>query len=463
MAKTRTKKLLGLMCLVVILLVLALPISNLLASPSRNSLSRLQTDDPHLNQAAAIMADKCADCHSRETDLPFYANFPLASGLIQRDIREGMDSIDLVSALGDRGDRPVSEVVLAKIERTIEKNAMPPRKYVLLHWDAALDRQDREVISTWITRTRADHYVTPDVAPAFAYEVIQPLPRTVDLDPAKVALGRELYHDTRLSGDGTLACASCHDLNRGGTDRSRFSEGVGEAMGAINAPTTYNCGYQFLQFWDGRAPTLEEQAKGPVENPIEMGDSWDDVVAELQADEDFVRRFTAVYPGGVSVDNIVSAIADFERSLITPDSRFDRYLRGETTALSEEEQEGYRLFKQCDCATCHAGKILGGQSFETMGRKKAYFADRGNVGEADYGRFNATGREEDKHRFKVPTLRNIACTYPYFHDGSTNDLEEAVRTMAHYQCGMDLEAEQVRKIALFLDTLTGEYEGRPLD
>jgi cytochrome c peroxidase len=461
MAKSGKKKLFGLV-FIILILVLAFPISNLVVGTPENSLSNLRTGDPLMNRAVAVMAGKCVNCHSEEAKLPFYGNFPIAKGMIEEDIREGTAYMDLVDAIGNHGDRPVSEVVLAKIERTAEKKSMPPMKYVLLHWNAALGQQDREDLDAWINQTREKHYATPGAAPEFKSEVIQPLPQTLDIDPAKVALGNELYHDTRLSKDNTLSCASCHDLNKGGTDQEQFSDGVDNAMGDINSPTTFNSGYQFVQFWDGRAPTLEEQAKGPVENPIEMADKWDDVVAELSKDEDFVKRFTAVYPSGVKVDNIVSAIADFERSLITPNCKFDKYLMGEADALTAEEKEGYRLFKENDCATCHVGKAMGGQSFETMGRKADYFAKRGNVHKPDFGRFNETNREEDKHKFKVPTLRNIAVTYPYFHDGSTSDLAEVVQTMAECECGVTLKDQEVKKIVSFLRTLTGEYQGKLL-
>jgi len=182
-----------------------------------------------------------------------------------------------------------------------------------------------------------------------------------------------------------------------------------------------------VQFWDGRAPTLEEQAKGPVENPIEMGATWPDVIAKLKTDAAFVKEFTAVFPDGVNTENVVRAIAEFERSLITPDSRFDQYLRGKVEAITAAEKAGYRLFKKHACATCHVGELLGGQSFELMGRAEDYFRKRSNVGEPDYGRYNVTKIERDRYRFKVPTLRNIALTAPFFHDGSTKDLHEAVR------------------------------------
>jgi cytochrome c peroxidase len=183
------------------------------------------------------------------------------------------------------------------------------------------------------------------------------------------------------------------------------------------------------------------------------------VVAELEQDAAFVKRFEALYPSGVTKENIASAIADFERSLVTVNAPFDRYLMGDLNAISAEAKEGYRLFKDQGCATCHAGKALGGRTFELMGRKGTYFT---KVEKRDQGRFNVTGKEEDKHWFKVPTLRNVALTHPYFHDASTNDLAQAVKVMADVETGLPLAEAQVGSIVKFLQTLTGEHDGKPL-
>jgi cytochrome c peroxidase len=238
---------------------------------------------------------------------------------------------------------------------------------------------------------------------------------------------------------------------------------VGGARGGINAPTVYNAGYQFLQFWDGREPTLEAQAKGPVANPIEMAAEWPVVVEKLRKDTALAAEFAAAgYTDGITQDTVVSAIAEFERTLITPNSRFDKHLMGQAGALSADEMQGYELFKEYQCANCHVGKILGGQSFELMGRAKDYFTARGDIEESDLGRFNVTKQEKDRHRFKVPTLRNIAVTYPYLHEGSTNDLAKVVEIMAEYQSATSLSAEKTAQIVGFLKTLTGEYQGKLL-
>lgn len=289
---------------------------------------------------------------------------------------------------------------------------------------------------------------------------IAPLPAAPTPPSAKVALGERLFGDPRLSRDNTLSCAGCHDLAKGGTDRRRFSVGVGGAVGGINAPTVFNSGFGFVQFWDGRAATLEAQAAGPVHNPVEMDSDWNRVLAKLRADGDIRRQFAQIYPDGLTPANVADAIAAFERSLVTP-SRFDRHLNGDAQALSADEREGWRRFRDYGCTSCHQGVMAGGNMFQRFGVLKDYFAGRTPTG-ADMGRFNVTGREEDRHVFKVPGLRNVAVTPPYFHDGSAGTLDEAVAVMGRYQLGRELTAEDKRLIVAFLGALTGEWRGETL-
>ncbi|BBJ00530.1 hypothetical protein FGKAn22_22220 [Ferrigenium kumadai] len=292
-------------------------------------------------------------------------------------------------------------------------------------------------------------------------EPILPLPPAPQLAPEKVALGKRLFHDPRLSHDNRISCASCHDLSKGGTDRSRFSTGINGAVGDVNAPTVFNAGLNVAQFWDGRAKSLEEQAAGPVHNPAEMGSSWDEVVSKLRKDEEYQASFRRVYPDGISPANIAEAIATFERSLTTPNARFDRYLRGEKNVLSRDELEGYRRFVDHGCTSCHQGAGIGGNMFQRFGIMGDFFKDRSPT-RADQGRFNVTGLEEDRHVFKVPTLRNVAVTSPYFHDGSARTLTDAVRVMGKYQLGKGLSEQDVRLIVAFLHTLSGEWQGEVL-
>ncbi|MEW6165748.1 MAG: cytochrome-c peroxidase [Pseudomonadota bacterium] len=288
-----------------------------------------------------------------------------------------------------------------------------------------------------------------------------PLPPAPELPAGKVALGERLFFDKRLSADDSLACAGCHDFARGGTDRLPVSAGVGGKTGPINAPTVFNAALNFVQFWDGRAASLEEQAAGPVHNPLEMASSWEQVVAKLKSDAAYVAAFRQVYADrGITGATIVDAIATYERTLLT-ESRFDRFLRGERTALSPLERTGYQRFLDYGCASCHQGALLGGNMFQRFGVMDDYFAGR-EIAAADLGRFNVTDREEDRHVFKVPGLRNVAVTAPYFHDASAASLEQAVVVMARYQIGRDMPDEDVTAIVAFLRSLTGTWQGREL-
>jgi cytochrome c peroxidase len=287
-------------------------------------------------------------------------------------------------------------------------------------------------------------------------EPIVPLPDSVEVNMDKVLLGRRLYHDTILSGDGTISCATCHTLDHGGAEPRKTSTGIKGQIGPINSPTVLNSAYNFVQFWDGRAKDLQEQAEGPVANPIEMGANWDEVVEKIKKEGEYAAAFNKLYDDGVTKDNVTDAIAEYEKSLITP-SRFDKFLRGDESAITDEEKKGYATFKEVGCTACHSGIIAGGAMFQKMGLVKDYFADRGTpITEADLGRFNVTKNAADKHFFKVPTLRNVELTPPYLHDGSRETLEETVQVMGKYQLGRELTEEQVKGIAAFLKSLTGD-------
>lgn len=278
-----------------------------------------------------------------------------------------------------------------------------------------------------------------------------------DIDRDKMILGRRLFHDTRLSGDGTVSCATCHSMSSGGAEPRATSTGIRGQIGPINSPTVLNAQFNFVQFWDGRAADLLAQAAGPVTNPIEMGAEWPSLLERLRADEGYVQSFGASYgESGITQANVLDAIVEYERSLVTP-SRFDAWLGGDDAALTEDEQRGLRLFVDTGCTTCHTGRNVGGTSYQRMGLVRNYFERRGGrVTEADLGRFNVTHAEEDRHKFKVPTLRNVELTAPYFHDGSERELAGAVRTMAEVQLGRELPAADVTAIVAFLRSLTGE-------
>lgn len=301
------------------------------------------------------------------------------------------------------------------------------------------------------------------MAAAQSAEPILPIPAPASLDARKVALGDKLFHDKRLSKDNTLSCASCHALDRGGVDGQAVSTGIKGAKGPINAPTVFNSGFNFRQFWDGRAASLEEQAAGPVHNPLEMGSNWDEVMAKLAQDGALVASFKEAFADGLQARNIQAAIAEFERSLATPNGRFDKFLRGDKAAISADEQRGYQLFKNYGCVACHQGVNVGGNMFQVFGVMGDYFARRGTPGAADLGRYNVTKKDADRHVFKVPGLRNVALTAPYFHDGSARTLADAVDVMFRYQLGRPAPQQDKELIVKFLHTLTGEFRGRPLD
>ncbi len=267
----------------------------------------------------------------------------------------------------------------------------------------------------------------------------------------KVELGKKLFFDPRLSVSGVISCNTCHNLATYGTDNLETSIGQNFEKGGRNAPTVLNAGLHMAQFWDGRAADLEEQAKGPVLNPIEMGMPDSELVVErLQSIPGYQEEFAAVFEGDdpVNYDNVAKAIAAFERTLVTP-SRFDAYLNGDESALTEDETKGLELFITKGCVTCHNGIAVGANMYQKFGLVKPYKNAK------DLGRHDVTGKEQDKFVFKVPSLRNITRTYPYFHDGQVWDIKEAVRIMGETQFGVELTDEEVDSIVSFLDSLTG--------
>ena len=282
----------------------------------------------------------------------------------------------------------------------------------------------------------------------FAEEPIKPIPEELEVDAKKAALGKQLFFDTLLSKDNTISCASCHLLQAGGDDNQAVSFGIKGQKGPINAPTVYNAVFNFRQFWDGRAADLKEQAMGPVENPVEMGHNFKSLIPILNKTP-YKAKFDAIYKDGITKENIADAIAEYEKTLITPNAPFDLYLKGDKNALTKEQKEGYELFKSKGCITCHHGVNIGGNMYNKFG----IFTEANT---SDLGRYNVTHRERDKYYFKVPSLRNIERTAPYFHDGRTDDLHMAVLTMAQYQLGRKITPDEVDKIVAFLKSLNGE-------
>ncbi len=276
-----------------------------------------------------------------------------------------------------------------------------------------------------------------------------------DQTEAQEALGRILYYEPRLSKSQELSCNSCHLLDKYGVDSAPTSTGHNKALGTRNSPTVYNAAGHFRQFWDGRAADVEEQAKGPVLNPVEMA-MLDEahVIRLINSIPGYEALFKEAFPEDltpISYDNIAKAIGAFERKLVTP-SRWDKFLKGDDTALSEEELEGFNRFAASGCMACHNGALVGGTTYQQVGSVKPW------PNQDDQGRFEVTQDPNDKMMFKAPSLRNVAMTAPYFHDGSVKELSEAVKVMGTYQLGATISDEDARLITTWLGTLTGEID-----
>ena len=430
------------------------------------AVNRVPSADLPLNeQVYEIFTDGgCLSCHSADPKLPFYAKVPVAGDIVKADIDSGYRAYDMTKFMEQlKAGEQVNAVDLAKVEKVVLDDRMPMAKYYLVHWGSSLTPEKRAIVLDWAAAMRTAIH-NDGLTGDRANEPVRPIDQTLEYDAAKAELGFALFHDTRLSVDNTVSCASCHALETAGVDNHQYSHGVNDQLGGVNAPTVYNAVYNFVQFWDGRAQTLADQAAGPPLNPVEMAsESFDQIIAKLKADKKFAKEFTAVYPDGLTAANLTDAIEQFERTLITPNSAFDKWLRGDDSALTAEQLTGYELFKKYDCATCHAGPNLGGLTYELMGLRRHYFAERGlELTNEDNGRFKETGAERDRHRFKVPGLRNVEHTWPYYHDGTRDTLEEAVRDMGLYQSGVELTDAEVASMVAFLKTLTGEYNGKPI-
>ena len=301
-----------------------------------------------------------------------------------------------------------------------------------------------------------------DPSTAEPREPITPIPLPPPPHPQRVALGERLFNDVRLSHDNTHSCTTCHPLEHGGMDGQPRAITANGSTHLRNTPTIFNVGLNAFFNWDGVTDSLEAHAEIVLLSPMLMNTTWSEILAKLQGNADYVTSFDIAYAGGLSQANVVNALVSFERSLLTPNSRFDRYLQGEERALTAPEQQGYRLFKSYGCVACHQGVNIGGNMYQKFG----VFADPNSAERPtaviDLGRYNITQVPRDREVFRVPSLRNVALTAPYFHDGRARTLEDAVETMARVQLGRTLMPEEVGVIVQFLHTLTGEYHGQPV-
>jgi cytochrome c peroxidase len=283
------------------------------------------------------------------------------------------------------------------------------------------------------------------------HEPISPLAPFLDLDPNIVELGKRLFHDPSLSGDGRTSCASCHSVSAGGEDGQRLSMGVSGKPAQFNTPTVLNAAYNVAQHWDGRTSSLEDQIDVPITDPNQMDSNWERVVKYLENNRSYRQAFKNYLSSEPTAEGVKEAIATYERSLITVDSDFDRWLKGEEQALDADEMGGYFLFKKMNCISCHHGAGLGGNRFHAITDMAGYFPSQ-----LPEGRYSVTKNERDRQVLRVPQLRNVALTAPYFHDGSAGTLEEAVAAMIEFECGQKVNAEDVRRLTAFLNALTGQ-------
>ncbi|WP_236172569.1 cytochrome-c peroxidase [Pseudomonas sp. YH-1] len=298
-----------------------------------------------------------------------------------------------------------------------------------------------------------------DVLRDNANSIFKPIPEQASdqLDPNQIELGRQLFFEPRLSASHVISCNTCHNIGTGGADNVPASSGHAWQKGARNSPTVFNAVFNVAQFWDGRAKDLEEQAKGPVQNPVEMHNTPKNVEATLSSMPEYVAAFGKAFPSDkqpVSFDNMARALQAFESTLITPDSRFDLYLKGDDNALEAKEKKGLQTFMSSGCISCHNGVNLGGQAYFPFGLVKK--PDGKILPSGDKGRFEVTKTQNDQYVFRAAPLRNIALTAPYFHSGQVWDLEEAVAIMGTAQLGKQLNAEEVGDIVAFLKTVTGK-------
>ncbi len=281
---------------------------------------------------------------------------------------------------------------------------------------------------------------------------IQPIPREMEIDTRWLSLGKALFMTPLLSKDNTISCSSCHAIDFGGDDGFPVSTGINNAKGERNSPTVLNSSFSFRQFWDGRAASLSDQISGPVHNPVEMGSTWAEIVKKLDSDSYFRKSFYSLDPQGVTRENIVKAITVFEESLITPNAPIDRFLLGDNNALSEQQQRGLGHFMNHGCTTCHQGINIGGNMYQKLGRVNII----PEILVEDLGKYELTKQEQDRNVFKVPSLRNVAETGPYFHNGAVDNLPQAVRIMASAQLGRDLPDDEIEDIVALLHAFSSK-------
>lgn len=408
--------------------------------------------------AQTLLQAKCADCHGANTEINSFINL-LSGNMLRRDVQNARRAWKM------EGEPTLRSGIVdyLKMDHVLRTRKMPPVQYTVVHLGSRLTPQDVELL-----RLR----FSEEGAAQRRFRPIEPVELQQE-ELVRAHLGYLLYHDARLSTNNAVSCSTCHDMSMGGTDHKPKSEGVPGAdgkpqLGGVNAPTVFNAGGHIRQFWDGRAADLKEQAGGPPLNPVEMGyatpEDWEKIADKLREDPLLVALFDYVYgEDSINGDSITDAIAAFERTLATPDSPFDRYLKGQADALDAEQKQGMNHFVSYGCATCHAGPALGGLSFEYINKHAPLrdFACK-NYTEGAWGLHDFTKKDEHRDLFRVPTLRNVALTYPYFHTGTVQRLEQAVSIMFAAEAGVTPAPSVLRAVTRFLEAQTGTLRGKSL-
>lgn len=416
---------------------------------------------PEVKQMEIIVEQGgCMICHAGWDKERLGTQWPIIGKLTDKDASRGMRYSNMSLAMVQLYDNtPINQSVLHKLQRVVLNRSMPPFSFTLTHWKSPLTKGKQEIFLRWIYGRMNRDFGIPYPATHAQFQPIRPVPDTLIIDPGKAALGELLYHDTRLSSDQTLSCASCHNTETGETDNQRFSIGIFNQPCETTTLTTYNAIFHTFFSWDGASSTPEELLDMHFKDPVKMqSDTLERVIELLKADKALQGLFTQAYPGtGLTDSTLTDALVEYLKTLITPDSPFDRYLKGNEDAITRSAKKGYDLFKKYGCATCHNGVAAGGTSMEYAGIANSFFPNREDLRLEDMGHYKVTGNPLDMHRFKVPGLRNIEFTYPYFHNAITDNLRVAVSAMAYHQKNIRLTDKEKDRIVAFLKTLTGEH------
>lgn len=310
-------------------------------------------------------------------------------------------------------------------------------------------------------------YAEPNIAPLiqdFEKEtsLIIPVPQTLEIDESKARLGKLLFEDKRISKDGKKACVECHLSDKGGADNERFSQAINDKPRSTNTPTIFNVGLLPMLGWAGTGTSLEAVTEAIIKSKQGLAADWPELIQKLNSNAVYAAQFQSIYQAPIQPSHVKEVMAEYMRSLITPNSRFDQFLRGNNNAISIDEQRGFELFKSYGCSSCHQGVNLGGNMRSPFGLFGNYMQDKGEETHADLGLYNKTKQPDDQYIFRVPGLRNVALTAPYFHDGSVKTLREAIDIMGRYMLGREIPNKEQEYIEKFLRTLNGELNGEPL-